>query len=373
MTIRNFILTGTAMISLVFSSCIKDEALNTEADIETATISKDYVKLSTRIENEYVNFYVNTKAPITALAPEFTLTEGATIEPKSGTVRDFTNPQLYTVTSQNGTYKKTYTVSVIVSEFATKYSFENTTVKSNYYYEWYEQSDENNKIYLWATANDGFNLSYLFASGKPNKDNFVTTIEPNGKEGQGVKMQTLVTGKTGASVAPIAAGNLFLGKFVTNIAKPLESPRFGISWANEPVKLTGYYKYKAGEEFKSHKGNPTELTKDTFDAYAVFFKVEDDNDFLKATHNFDFVTNPESDTRIISYARIKPQDRKETSDWTYFEIPFIKLNGRKMEANAKYKLAVVFSSSIEGDKYNGAIGSVLSIDEVEVITEKQSK
>ncbi|MCX6877119.1 MAG: DUF2341 domain-containing protein [Verrucomicrobia bacterium] len=49
---------------------------------------------------------------VTGLAPIFTLSSFATISPASGIAQDFTNPVIYTVTAQNGTTKKTYTVTV---------------------------------------------------------------------------------------------------------------------------------------------------------------------------------------------------------------------------------------------------------------------
>ena len=49
---------------------------------------------------------------VTSLAPTYTVSASATAAPTSGTTRDFTTPQTYTVTAQNGTTQKTYTVTV---------------------------------------------------------------------------------------------------------------------------------------------------------------------------------------------------------------------------------------------------------------------
>ena len=74
---------------------------------------------------------------------------------------------------------------------------------------------------------------------------------------------------------------------------------------------------------------------------------------------------------IALMARI--DNMKETDEWTYFDLPFEPQNGKTVDAeglaNGKYKLAIVFSSSIEGAYFRGAIGSELYIDEVEVICE----
>ncbi|WP_079028226.1 family 43 glycosylhydrolase [Streptomyces stelliscabiei] len=50
---------------------------------------------------------------LTALAPQFTLAQGASISPASGTPRDFTNPVTYEVTGSDGT-KRTWTVEALV-------------------------------------------------------------------------------------------------------------------------------------------------------------------------------------------------------------------------------------------------------------------
>ena len=49
---------------------------------------------------------------VTSLAPTFTLSANATINPVSGSTRNFTNPVVYRVTAENGTSFKDYTVSV---------------------------------------------------------------------------------------------------------------------------------------------------------------------------------------------------------------------------------------------------------------------
>ena len=52
---------------------------------------------------------------VTSLAPTFTLWPGATCVPVSGTARDFTSPQTYTVTSSDSLVTKNYTVTVVIA------------------------------------------------------------------------------------------------------------------------------------------------------------------------------------------------------------------------------------------------------------------
>lgn len=94
------------------TSCIQDEELNTECDILSVTLPADILLRDPEVDNDVVVIKVKDYINVTALAPEFTLTEGATISPASGTVRDFTEPQKYETTSQDGLWHKTYTVYV---------------------------------------------------------------------------------------------------------------------------------------------------------------------------------------------------------------------------------------------------------------------
>ena len=93
---RNNILTFCLLGLICFSltSCIKKEPLNSEADIEQCSLPEGTLKSDPLITNNTVQLMLLPgSAEITALAPEFTLTPGATIEPASGTTRDFTTPQ----------------------------------------------------------------------------------------------------------------------------------------------------------------------------------------------------------------------------------------------------------------------------------------
>lgn len=96
--------------SAIFTSCIKEEALNAEADIVKATIdnAKDLLQVAPSITNDKVTFKLKHFTPNMSMdfAPKFVLTEGATIIPESGTELDFLNPQTYIVTSEDGLWEK---------------------------------------------------------------------------------------------------------------------------------------------------------------------------------------------------------------------------------------------------------------------------
>ena len=94
----------------LLTSCFKDEPLNAECDIEMAYLHADnplemFVKPTDSIAttNEAartVIFSVRKGTDLTALAPQFHITEGATISPDNGSTHDFSQGGVsYTVTS----------------------------------------------------------------------------------------------------------------------------------------------------------------------------------------------------------------------------------------------------------------------------------
>ena len=80
----------------LLDSCISDEALNAEADIISVQVKNVDILRQPIITNDKVQIYINGWNDVKSIAPTFTLTHGATIEPVSGTVRDFSTDQCYT-------------------------------------------------------------------------------------------------------------------------------------------------------------------------------------------------------------------------------------------------------------------------------------
>lgn len=383
MKINYLFLTLLTLVGITFTSCIKEEADNMESDIVTATIenANKYLQTNATVTTSSVFFRLKPDVTVTEFAPIFTLSEGATITPANGTKFDFSQgPVKYTVTSKDGRWRKVYTVSFLENSFIAKYSFENVKIVTNddtsgIYNDFYDLLSNGKEKYDWATGNQGFDIlaSTLFENdpameGKEfGPDYYPTFSIPNGYQGKGVQMVTKDTGEMGVMFsAPLAAGNLYLGTF--NFTMPaIKSTRFGIPYTegiDMPYSISGYFKYKAGKTFLNNSKD-SKLTKDTWDAYAILFEAkEGDDNYLPGDHNF-------KDPRIVAVARIKDTDKIETNEWTKFEIPFELVSGKSVNVKEKkYMITVVFSSSIEGNIFNGAVGSTLSIDEVEINLEK---
>ena len=180
---------------------------------------------------------VRAETDLTALAPEFELTPGATISPASGTVRDFSSSQYYTVTSEDGNWTKEYEVSFVVGEIQTEFHFENVT--SDRYDVFFEVDSATGTTLTWGSGNAGFALTGV-ASGR---DSYPTCSTADGYIGKGVKLETHETGSFGSMFGmPIASGNIFMGTFdigsaLTNALKALQ---LGWPFRHEPLYVSGY-------------------------------------------------------------------------------------------------------------------------------------
>ena len=366
-------------LTLLLTSCFKDEPLNSEADIEHVSVRVDqplemffHLTDSARdvaSTDSDIVFSVRTSADLTALAPEFRITEGATIEPSSGSVHDFSQGSVgYQVTSEDGAWHRNYTVSfrptTITVRDTVRYGFEDYALNSEgqHYYQWFETDEEGNRNADWATGNPGFQLSM----GSAEPDEYPTYPLTDGHTGACAALTTRSTGAFGEMVnRRIAAGNLFLGNFNLRVAltNTLYATEFGIPFIMQPAVFKGYYQYTPGATYQDQSGATVEGRVDKGAIYAVLYLNHDEDGNSVVLHGDDVKTSPQ----VVAIADMG--DISATDGWTPFSVEFLYRQDIDLETlqNRGYNLAVVFSSSNEGDHFEGAIGSTLLIDDVEII------
>lgn len=382
MKILNLMLGAAVCCSL--SSCFKDEPLNAECDIEQAYVHVDdpaaifFSATDTLVrvlsESNEVVFNIKEGSDVSAMAPVFTITEGATISPANGSVHDFSNgnPVVYTVTSQDGSWSRSYNVSFKAQSTVGNFDFENFRLvdgaAGGQYYEWSDLAENGGWMGNWATGNIGFNLS---VGPTATADEYPSSTA-EGYFGNAVKLETKSTGEFGKLFhMGIAAGNLFIGHFDMTYAltNTMQATNFGRPFDRKPLQFTGWYKYKSGGTCVDGDVNEIPGSYDKGDIYAVLYRNTDSdgNDFV--LHGDDVKTSPQ----IVAIAQVPDVDN--TEDWTEFTVDFEYSEEIDPEllANRGYNLAVVFTSSIEGASFIGAIGSTLYIDEVKVICEESEE
>lgn len=359
------------MLCLAVTSCIQNEALNVEAAIDGCSGSD--IQQCLIDPNEFtVQLYASRAADPSKININFNLPAGASIVPVQRFTEDGINtynfkdenPRLFKVTSEDGAFSATYTIRLWQTEMPFTYDFE-TLSSDNPYHKFTEDNPSSGTIIRrleLASGNPGFELTKMAKApdGYP-------TVQVNGgvDGGKCVKLETKDTGSFGSMVKMyIAAGNLFIGSFEVGQAlsgNAMKATHFGFPFFYYPLRLEGWYKYKAGPTFSS-KGKPVEGRKDECDIYGVLYETDDNVQFLDGSTS---LYSP----NIVALAR-NIKELPETDIWKQFNFKFEPQNGKSIDPDKLgkgiYKLAIVFSSSVDGAKFEGAVGSTLYIDKVTI-------
>ena len=365
-------------MAFAISSCIQDEALNSEAAIDGCT-GADVQLANINADEKKVDVYVHKGANLAKQQLNFTLPEGASIKPNDrrdgdiGNIYNFSegdHSRSFTVTSEDDVWKPVYEINVQPTELPTSYHFEELLVAQNtpyhIFYEFEPSTSQGiSKVLQWSSGNPGYKLTGM--SKFPT--DYPTVQVAGGYIGKCAKLETKDTGSFGAMVKMyIAAGNLFIGAFdLANALKDApKATTFGFQFYKRPKALKGYYKFKAGPVY-TESGEPQTGKKDRFDIYAVMYEAEDNSFMLDGTNSL-------TSDKVVSLARISAEEALETDQWTAFNLSFKAQNGKEISETelqkGKYKLGIVFSSSVDGAYFKGAVGSTLYIDEVELICEE---
>lgn len=201
-------------------ACIQSEPLNAEADIMACKIlnakgsPETNIKGNIIINNAQVLAQANPSIDLTKLALEVTLTEGANISPDPARVMDYSHPQKFTVTSEDGNWHKEYSVIIDTFDLPLRYDFEHYELNETGKYQVFFEETQGTalfKQYIWASGNSGFALTGV---GR-NPQEYPTVSIENGIDGsRAIKLETKSTGQFGETVKmPIAGRKLIPGQF----------------------------------------------------------------------------------------------------------------------------------------------------------------
>lgn len=229
---------------------------------------------------------------------------------------------------------------------------------------------EKNKHYRpgieWASANNG--IATLVSMGRLDK--FGVTESSDSHTGKSAaKLETLDTnGATmlGMVIPKITAGSLYTGSFKLNPSETLNSTQFGMPFDQNPISISLYYKYTPGEVYyrcpDPKKGNIAEVEKGTVDkcsVNAVLYDVTEDESYITGLNTYD-------DERIVALAQFESSEI--VKEYKNISLPFE--FKEKYDPSKTYRLAIILSSSADGNTFSGAPGSTLYIDDIEITCEK---
>lgn len=216
---------------------------------------------------------------------------------------------------------------------------------------------------FWASgSNEGF---YLIPIGKQLP--YPVTPLDNGYKGRGARIQSRPGKVVFGFGSYLVAGSLFNGSVLSSklASKPLEAVQFGTTIELYPMELRGKFRYAPGPKYidgnpKSGKEVPGAVDQGVISV--VFYEVNDAGETLNGTNLY-------TSLKIVSIGKLVLESTDK--QWKDFSVKVVPTNQERFKTidlkNKKYKVAIVFSSSIKGDQYLGAVESTLDIDEVELV------
>ena len=350
-------------------------AFNFDADYEAHPMHQVIVANSVAIDtdNHTVTFNVDrdmvaTEEYADALAnlyPTFTISDKATCEVESGAAMDFSgegNSVEVVVTAENGT-SITWTITAnlvivpttLVNDFNTWVETSGSVIIASGSWETPEPTD------VWASANLGcVGLGILGYQGE------MAMLQAEGQDGSAAMVQTLDT--RAYSLAPdITPGSLFTGTFDLDInaaisGNYLPSTHFGISYKGKPATLNVTYKYEKGTEYV---GETVSTEEDKGLIMAVLYEATDASG---ADFHLDGTNLMDTQYHVMNAYVEGTEGVSDTNgEWVTVSVPFTEIG--TYDSSKTYKMAIVCQSSVNGATAQGAIGSKLWIDNIEVVAE----
>ncbi len=409
-------------VAVLMTSCFGDEPLNTECDIETVSLHvdnpeaffyHDYDTLQTVSSvADSVGFLARRNAQVSLLPLTLTITEGATayiseggewVPFQNGTAVDFADgrTQFFRIVSQDKAWSREYKICVETDkgnggggDMALTFGFDGnyalsdpskTDADNSVYYVWTE-TDETSvaELFLgdpWQNGNPGYKL--CMSSAKPMEYPTVP-VAGGGPDGSDcVKMETMDAGPFGRMVGMrIASGSMFNGNFdVTNALKDArKATLFGLPFKHKPVNFRVWMKFQPGDTFWDKNGNTVAGVVDEPDAYVVVYRNQDGrgdqvwldgDEVLSSEHIIGMARLPHRYDSAGELQLTSSPVHGVTGEWQLFDIDveYTTEPDEEILANNGYSMIIGFASSVRGAYFEGAVGSKLWMDDIEITCE----
>lgn len=226
---------------------------------------------------------------------------------------------------------------------------------------WYAvaEGDYNGGNAFWDSGNKGASMM----SKNPTSPE-TSVVHTAGEEKKSAKLASQYVG-IGGPLGAFAAGNLYTGHFVKTIGMSGAEIQFGSPFTGRPTQLHGFFQYTAGTVDYYGDTTPSDaLVKDGgTDMNSIYIALSDaDAPYTVNTSEAKFV-DFDNDPNIIAYGELPVSECITTSGWKEFTIDLVY---RDMTRKPKY-IILVCSASKYGDYFTGSTGSVMYIDDFELI------
>ncbi|RLD54456.1 MAG: hypothetical protein DRJ01_18010, partial [Bacteroidetes bacterium] len=135
--------------------------LSSEAEILTFVLTEQTGAAVINTTDTTIAIEVANGTDVSALTPTITVSDGATIDPASATEQNFTNPVVYTVTAEDGTTTKDWTVTVTEASST-------PTITDLFFTEYIEGSSNNKALEIYNGTDNDIDLSNYIMRGTGN-------------------------------------------------------------------------------------------------------------------------------------------------------------------------------------------------------------
>ncbi len=349
--IRSIRILAFMLLVGTLSSCVKENSFGPSFRKQILYFQLIGQTGNTNIVEDSLRIYitVGSNADLRQLkADSIKLSTFATINPDPFTALDYSTARNFTVTAEDGT---TAVYSVMVRKEGSTPQLENSNFEA-----WYKPAG---KIYfepgaddqsIWASANAG-----VTTTGANNFNTSPITL-PTGE-----KAAQLITKDLG-SVAQITgqrmgAATLFTGKFVLDIANPINSTKFGVPFTARPTGFSVTAAYLAGTPYKDGRNNVLNKI-DSADLYVVLENRENPNAIKRIATGWIRTGNTAPNTLVVLQSNLVYGSLPANTPSYQFPA-----NGLFGNANDPVThISVVFASSANGIFYEGGVNSTLVVN-----------
>lgn len=312
------------------------------------------------IENNYsINFYVTDTLPDSVqivLYPKFQLTPGSTVSPAAGDSVNFSNGRVrFTVWAEDSIHRTIYTVYADKAQ-ALRFGM-------NSWETWPKGETNNDLIYLtpqektWQTGNEA--LRYWKKQGIYGMQSPYSVEKETQFVNSGDAAVKISTRYADGATPALQAGVFYTGEeFEVNPDEPLKSIRFGTLFETKPLKIKGQYSYTPGTTYYQNSVLAPGIA-DTCRISAILYEINDINETLDSLDIY-------KDEKIVAIG-VFESGATSANEYAPFELRMRYI--KSYFFTKMYKLAIIATPSRNGATFEGADGSTLWIDDVEIISQ----
>lgn len=228
---------------------------------------------------------------------------------------------------------------------------------------WYpvSESDYSTSGSFWDSSNPGTTTGAgALVNVNPTQGNSSIVHTSGGKSAE-LKSQYA----SAFGIGKFAAASLYSGKFNSLVGTNGAKIDFGQKFVSRPTGLHGWFRYTSGKIDYRGDNTPAGLgekgTDDLCSIYMALAKAPHQLNNTDTSTFFDF----ENDDNIIAYGELPDAEAVSTNnEWKEFNV---ELKYKDITPQTAYYLIIVCSSSKYGDYFTGSTGSIMYIDDLELL------